>query len=167
MNKKTLLAAIGGLSALALAATCAPALAMGHRGHGHHGGDMKFFLLAHAAGISGETIHTAFKNDAALKTDFEALKTAKKAADTCIVAGNCTSGSSGQIATYAAAQSALAQEKLTVWQNIFAAKGVNNTAAVSLQTQLAQLDGQKRQLLHQAFGSTKGTDSVTPPAPQQ
>ncbi len=167
MNKRTLVTAISGLSALALAATCVPALAMGSDGSRHHGDDMKFFLLAHAAGISGETIRTAFNSDAPLKTDFEALKTAKKAVDTCIVAGNCTAGSNGQIATYAAAQSALAQEKLTVWQNIFATKGVNNTAAASLQTQLAALDAQKHQLLHQALSSAKNTDSVTPPAPQQ
>ena len=45
----------------------------------------------------------------------------------------------GEIATYASAQSALTQEKMTVWQNLF--KGApNNAAAVSLKGQLDQLN---------------------------
>ncbi len=168
MNKKNLLAMASGLSALALVATCGPALASGHFGHrGHHGGDMEFGLLAHSAGITHDQIRTAFKNDTALKTDFENLKTAKKAMDACIIAGTCTSGSGGQVAAFAAAQSALTQEKLTVWQNLFATKGVNNAAAVSLKTQLDSLNAQKHQLLHQVFSSAKGSDSEAPQTSQQ
>ena len=162
MNKKTIVAAVTGLSALALAAIGGTALAYGHQGHGHHHGDMRFGLLAHAAGLSRDQIRTAFMNDAALKTDFQNLKTAKMAVDSCIVAGTCTT----EITTFASAQQALTQEKLTVWQNLF--QGAPNKAqAVSLKGQLDQLNAQKHQLLHQAFSSAKGTDSATPPAPQQ
>jgi len=160
MNRKTLVATVSGLSALALVAICGTAMAYGH--HGHHHGDMKFGLLAHAAGLTKDQIRTAFMNDAALKTDFENLKKAKMAVDSCIVAGTCTN----EITTFASAQQALTQEKLTVWQTLF--KGApNKSQAVSLKGQLDQLEAQKHQLLHQAFSSGKGTDNVTPPAPQQ
>src|SRR6202023_3179795 len=104
-----------------------PALAYGH--HGHHG-DMQYGMLAHEAGLSRDQIHSAFKGDTALKTDFQNLKNAKKAMDTCIVAGNCTSGPTGQIAAYANAQQALTQEKMTVWQGLFAG-APNKAQAVS------------------------------------
>ena len=162
MNKKTLVATVTGLSALALTAIGGTALAYGHHGHGNHHGDMKFGLLAHAAGLTKDQIRTAFMDDAALKTDFESLKKAKMAVDSCIVAGTCTN----EITTFASAQQALTQEKLTVWQNLF--KGAPNKAqAVSLKGQLDQLNAQKRQLLHQAFSSAKGTDSATPQTSQQ
>ena len=154
---------ISGLAALALAATCVPALAFGHGMHGHHRGDMKFGMLARAAGVSGETIHSTFKNDATLKTDFQNVRNAKKTMDACIVAGGCNNG---EIAAYASAQSALTQQKLTDWQTIFAG-APNKGAAASLKSQLDALDTQKHQLLHQAFSSAKGSNTVTPPATQQ
>ena len=163
MNRKSALAMVSGLAALALAATCAPALAFGPHGHGHRGGDMKLGLLAHAAGVSGETIHSTFKNDATLKTDFANLRSAKKAADACVIAGACNNG---EIAAYASAQSALTQQKLTDWQTIFAG-APNKGAASTLKGQLDALNLQKHQLLHQAFSSAKGSNSVTPPATQQ
>jgi len=154
---------VSGLAALGLAATCVPALAYGH--HGHHG-DMQYGMLAHAAGLTQEQIHSAFKGDTALKTDFQNLKSAKKAMDTCIIAGNCTSGANGQVATFANAQAALTQEKMNVWQGLFAT-APNKAQAVSLQSQLDNLKAQKHALMHQMFSSNKGTDSVTPPAAQQ
>lgn len=151
---------------MALVVTCGPALAFGH--HGHHGKDKEYGLLAHAAGISGQTIHSTFTNDAQLKTDFQNLIAAKKAMDACIIAASCTSGPQGQVAAYANALQALTQQRMTDWQTIFAASGVNNAAAVSLKGQLDQLKAQKRQIMHQAFGSAKGvTSSATPPASQQ
>jgi hypothetical protein len=163
MNRKSILATVSGLSALALAATCGPALAFGGHGHGHHGGDDgQFFLLAQAAGITGDQIHTAFKADTNLKTDIAAVRTAKTAVNACIIAGTCTSGSTGQVATLAAAQSTLTAEKLGVWQNLFATKGVNNAAAISLQTQLQALDTQKHTLIKQVFSSAKDSESTTP-----
>src|ERR1019366_4741880 len=157
MNRKTVVAMVSGLSALALAATCVPALAFGH--HGHHG-DMQYGLLAHAAGLSRDQIHSAFKNDPALKTDFQNLRTAKKAMDACVVAGACNNG---EIAAFASAQQALTQEKMTVWQNLFKS-APNKAQAVSLKGQLDQLNAQKHQILHQAFSSAKGPSSVTPQA---
>ncbi len=123
---------------------------------------MQYRLLAHAAGISGDTIHAAFKSDTTLKSDFEALRTARKAMDACIIAGTCTN----QVATYASAQQALTQEKLTVWQNLFAAKGVNNAAAVSLKTNLDNLIAQKHELLHSVFSSAAGTSGTPQLTPQ-
>src|ERR1700694_2788717 len=159
MNRKTVITMGSGLSALALAATCAPALAYGH--HGHHRGDMRLGMLAHAAGLTTDQIHSAFKNDVALKTDFENFKKAKTAVDSCIVAGTCTN----EIATYANAEQTLTQEKMTVWQNLF--KGAPNKAqAVSLKGQLDQLNAQKHQIMHQVFSSAKSSDSSTPQAPQ-
>jgi len=164
MKGKTLLAMVLGLSALALAATCGSALAFGH--HGHHRGDMKLYMLAHAAGISGQTIHSTFKSDAVLKSDFQAVMTAKKAMDTCIIAGNCTTGSTGQVATYANAVQALTLQKMTDWQTIFTSAGANNAAAVSLKGQLDQLNAQKHQIMHQAFGSAAGTSGTPQLTPQ-
>ena len=166
MNSKKILASVSGLSALALVATCGSAFAFGHHGGHHHGSDMEFGMLAHAAGITGEQIHTAFKSDTALKTDFETLKTAKTAMDACIIAGTCTSGSGGQVASYAAAQSALTQEKLNVWQGLFAS-APNKSAAVSLKSQLDALNAQKHQLLHQVFSSAKGSTTRAPSTAQQ
>jgi len=164
MNKKTLLAMASGLSAMALVAASGPALAFGHHGpEGHHGGDMQFRLLAYAAGITGEQIHTAFKTAGpTLKADFEALKTAKQTADSCILAG--TASCSTQISAYATAQSTLEAEKLSIWQGLFSAKGVNNTAAVSLKSNLDGLNAQKRQLLHSVFSSAEDTSLIEKPA---
>lgn len=160
MKRKTILATVAALSTLGLAATCIPASAYGH--HGNHRSDMQLGLLAHAAGLTKDQIHSAFKSDAALKTDFENFKKAKSAVDSCIVAGTCTN----EIATYASAEQALTQEKLTVWQNLF--KGApNKSQAVSLKGQLDQLHTQKHQIIHQVFGSAKSTDSGTPQAAQQ
>ena|SRR5208283_4751860 len=166
MNRKTLLTAITGLSAMALAATCAPALAMGHHGHGHQGGDMQFFLLAHAAGITGAQIHAAFEAAGpTLKTDFQNLKTDKAAVDSCIIAGG-TSGCTSQITAYATAQTALTQEKLSIWQGLFA-KAPNAPAAVSLKGKLDNLNAEKRALVKGVFSSAENSDSFTPPASQQ
>jgi hypothetical protein len=171
MNAKTLLATISGLSALTLVATCGPALAFGHHGHGHHHGDMEYGLLAHAAGITGEQIHTAFEAAApTLKADFQSLKTAKTAMDACIIGGTCTS-SNGQIveiAAYTNAKSKLTQDKLGVWQGLFAANGATkDNAAVTLKNSLDSLNAQKHALLKPLFSSANGYHSVTPPTSQQ
>jgi hypothetical protein len=166
MNKKAILAMASGLSALALAATCGPALAFGHHGHGHGGGDRQFFLLAHAAGITGAQIHQAFETAGpTLKTDFQALKTDKAAVDSCIIAGG-TAGCTSQINAYAAAQTALTQEKLSIWQGLFA-KAPNASAAVSLKTNLDNLNAEKHALLKGVFSSAKDSDNPTPETSQQ
>ncbi len=65
MNKKGIVAMVSGLGALALVATCAPAMAFGH--HGHHGGDMKLGLLAHAAGITHDQIRLGIQERCGLE----------------------------------------------------------------------------------------------------
>jgi hypothetical protein len=156
MKHKSALAIVSGLAALALAATCGSALAMGHHGH-HHGGDMEYGMLAHAAGVSGQTIHSTFKNDSTLKSDFQNLRAAKKAVDACIISGaSCTS----QITAYASAQSALTQQKLNDWQTIFAG-APNKGAATSLKSQLDDLNAKKHQLLKQAFNSSSATSATS------
>jgi hypothetical protein len=167
MNKKKVASIISGVSALVLAATCLPALAYGHHGlggHHHRGADMKFALYAHAAGLTHDQIRSAFQNDTALKTDFQNLRTAKTAMDSCLIAGTCNNN---EVATYASAQQALTQEKLTVWQNLFKT-APNKQAAVSLKSQLETLNSQKHQILHQTFSSASNS-SANPnsPAAQQ
>jgi hypothetical protein len=162
MNKKAILAMASGLSALALAATCGPALAFGPHGHGHghHGGDMQYFLLARAAGITGAQIHQAFETAGpTLKEDFQTLKTDKAAVDACIIAGTA-GGCSTQIGKYITAQNALTQEKLSIWQGLFATPGLNNTAAINLKSNLEKLNADKRALLKGVFSSAKDSDST-------
>jgi hypothetical protein len=161
MSKKTITAIISGIS-LTLAATCLPAFAFG----GHHRGGMQYAMLARAAGVTKDQVHTAFKNDAALKTDFQNLRATKKAMDACIVAaGVAAGGCSAQITAYANAQSALTQEKMTVWQGLFAG-APNASAAVTLKGQLDALNTQKHSLMHSVFSSAKSTNAVTAPSPQ-
>lgn len=162
MKSRSALAMVSGLAALALAATGGSALAMGHHGHGHHGDDMHFAMLARAAGVSGETIHSTFKNDTQLRTDFQNVMKARKAMDACII-GGCNNG---EIAAYTSAESALTQQKLNDWQTIFAG-APNKGAATSLKTQLDALHQQKRQLMQQAFNSSKGGTTTAPPAASQ
>ncbi len=160
--KKTFVSMVSGMSMLVLAATCAPALAHGFGHRRGDDGDRKLGLLAHAAGLTGSQIHAAFKGDANLKTDFANYENAKKAMGTCIVAGTCTN----EVATYASAQQALTQEKMTVWQNLF--KGAPNKAnAATVMGQLDSLKTQQHQIMHQVFGSAQGSDTVTPPTVQQ
>jgi len=159
MSKKTVASIISGVSALLLAATCLPALAFGPHGHHHGGGDMKFGLYAKAAGITHDQIKTAFQNSN-VKADFMKLRTDKKAMDACIVGGTCTT----EVATYASDVQTLTDDKLTVWQTLFAS-APNKAAAASLKSQLDSLDAQKHQLLHSVFGS-KGSPVATEPAPQ-
>jgi len=162
MRSKSALAMISGLAALTLAATCGSALAMGHHGH-RHGGDMHFAMLARAAGVSADTIHSTFKNDTQLRADFQNVMKARKSMDACIVAGGCNNG---EIAAYTNAQSALTQQKLNDWQTIFAG-APNKGAATLLKSQLDALRQQQRQLVQQAFNSSKGGTTVTPSAPSQ
>jgi hypothetical protein len=160
MNRKSLLAAVSGLSALALAATCGPALAFGPHGHGHSGDDMQYGLLAHAAGITSAQIEAAFEAAGpTLHADGQTLRADKAAVDSCIIAGG-TAGCSTQIAAYTAAKSALTQEQLSIWQGLFA-KAPNANAAVSLKSNLDNLNTQKHNLIKQVFSSAKDSDSTS------
>ncbi|HXN85358.1 MAG TPA: hypothetical protein VN867_04770 [Candidatus Binataceae bacterium] len=161
MNRKTVVSLISAASLMFMAATCSPALAFGGHGHGRHGGDGHLMMLAHAAGLTGQQIHTAFKNDPNLKTDFTNLKTARTAMNTCIVAGTCTN----QVATYASAQQALTQEKMTIWQNLFAS-APNKAQATSVMNQMTALNEQKHALMKQIFSSAKSSGTPVTGGPQ-
>jgi hypothetical protein len=154
-------AAVGAV----LVATCGLALAQGWGGHhgGGPGGDGHLFMLAKVAGIDHTKMHTAFKGDASLKTDFAAVKSTHQALITCLASGGtCDS----QISAFAAAQQALTVEKYTVWQGLF--KGAPNTSkSTALLGQMQQLAQQRHAMFQSAFGGsqTGGDTSDTPPPP--
>jgi lipase chaperone LimK len=80
---------------------------------------------------------------------------------TCIVAGTCTN----QVATYAADQQALTQEKMTIWQNLFAS-APNKAQATSVLNQMTALNAQKHALMQQIFSSAKGSATPLTGGPQ-
>jgi hypothetical protein len=160
MSKKTAVSIFSGVSALILAATCLPAMAFGPHGHGHHHGGDNYALYARADGVSRETIQTAL---AGLKTDAQNVRKDKKALDACIIANSCTSGQSGQIATYEADQAKLTSDKLTAWQGVFAS--VNTGPGVTLKTALDNANAAKHAAFKTAFGSMN-TNPTTAPSQQ-
>ena len=144
-----------------LAATCGLALAQGWHGHGGGpGGDGHLFMLARVAGVAHSKMHTAFKGDANLKTDFANVKSTHQALIACLASGGtCDS----QISAFAAAQQALTVEKYTVWEGLF--KGAPNTSkATTLLGQMQQLQQQRHAIFQQAFGSQAGSDTPGAPA---
>jgi hypothetical protein len=137
---------IGALSIAVLAVTSGAAFA---HGPGGRGGDGELFLLAKAAGVSHQTIASAFKSDTALKTDHTNVKNARKALVTCLVSG---ASCSTQISAYTGALEALEQEKMNVWQGIF--KGAPNLSnASTVLGQLEQLHAQRQAIFKEIFGS--------------
>ena len=54
---------------------------------GGPGGDGHLFMLAKVAGVDHSKMHTAFKGDATLKTDFANVKTTHQALIACLVSG--------------------------------------------------------------------------------
>ena len=148
-----------------LAATCGLALAQGWHGHGGRpGGDGKLFILAKVAGVDHSQMHTAFKGDAALKTDFGNVKTTHQALTACLVSG--TGSCDSQIAAFASAQQALTTEKYKVWEGLF--KGASNAGkATTMLGQMQQLEEQRHAMFQQAFGDSKtsGNSPDAPPTP--
>ena len=156
-------AAVGAI----LAATCGLALAQGFGGHGggRPGGDGHLFMLAKVAGIDHSTIHTAFKGDANLKTDFANVKSTHQALMTCLASGGACDS---QISAFASAQQALTMEKYKVWEGLF--KGAPNTSkSAALLGQMQQLEQQRHAIFQQAFGSQAGSDTpnASPPTAVQ
>jgi hypothetical protein len=151
-------AAVGAV----LAATCGLALAQGFGGHGHGGGpggDGQLFMLAKVAGVDHSKIHTAFKGDANLKTDFANVKSAHQALIACLASGGTCDT---QISAFAAAQQALTVEKYTVWEGVF--KGApNSNKATALLGQLEQLHQQRKAVFQQAFGTPGDNGPDAPP----
>jgi len=140
-----------------LAATCGLALAQGWHGHGGGpGGDGKLFMLSKVAGVDHSQMHTAFKGDAALKTDFGNVKTTHQTLTTCLVSG--TGSCDNQIAAFANAQQALTMEKYKVWEGLF--KGASNASkANTMLGQMQQLEQQKHAMFQEAFGDKAGGES--------
>jgi len=98
----------------------------------------------------------AFKSDAALKPDFESVKSTHQALVACLVSGTGTCDS--QIAAFASAQQALTTEKYKVWEGLF--KGAPNASkATTFLSQMQQLEQQKHAMFQQAFGSSPSGDS--------
>ena len=118
-------------------------------------------MLAKVAGIDHSTIHTAFKGDANLKTDFANVKSTHQALMTCLASGGACDS---QISAFASAQQALTMEKYKVWEGLF--KGAPNTSkSTALLGQMQQLEQQRHAIFQQAFGSQAGSDTpnASPP----
>jgi hypothetical protein len=149
MIGKRTIAAVAG-SVMMLAATSGLVLARGFGGPGGGGRDM--WLLARAAGLNHSQVASAFQNDANLKTDRTNLKTAHEAMMSCLVSGkDCSS----QISAFSSALQTLAQERMTVWQNLFKS-APNPSQASNIYSQLQQLHSQKKQIIQGVLGSNSG-----------
>jgi hypothetical protein len=147
IRKRAIAVAAGSFLMLVAAAGLALAQAHGFGGRGGGGHDM--WLLARAAGVNHSQIASAFANDATLKTDRTNLKSAHEAMMSCLVSGkDCTS----QISSFSTAVQAMAQERMTVWQNLFKT-APNPSQAASIYSQLQQLKSQKQQILQSVLGS--------------
>ncbi len=142
---KTKVISFLGAAAL-IAAVGAPAFA-----HGMHGGH-EMGLLARAAGISRSDIHSAFKNDANLKSDFQNVRTTRDAMNKCIVSGGSCSN---EISAYSGAVEKLTQERMQVWQKLFQ-NAPNRKQAAATMGQLEQLRTQRRQIIKQALANQGG-----------
>ena len=149
---------------LAVAATGGLALAHGMGGHGGPGGG-GLFILAKAAGVDHSQVHTAFKNDATLKTDFANVKSTHQALMSCLASGGASSGGSCDTAinNFAAAQQTLTTEKYKVWESLF--KGAPNlNKSTSVLSQMQQLEQQRHALMASVFGKApNAADSPEPP----
>jgi hypothetical protein len=112
-------------------------------------------MLAKAAGVDHSAVHTAFKGDTNLKSDFETVGSTHKALIACLASGgSCDS----QISAFATAQENLTTEKFKVWEGLF--KSAPNTSkSTALLGQLQQLQQQRHAIFQQAFGSQAGSDS--------
>ena len=84
MVGKTKLSRVAAATGAILAIACGAALAQGFGGHRV---SAHLFMLAKAAGVDHSAIHTAFKGDTNLKTDFQNVKTAHQALLTCLASG--------------------------------------------------------------------------------
>jgi hypothetical protein len=154
MVRNTKISIAAGVLALALAAGSVPALA---HGMGAARGDRGLFMLAKAGGVTHSQIHQAFSSDTKLKTDFQNMRTARENLTKCLVTG---ASCSDQINALASAQSAMTQEKMTVWNSLFQS-APNKQQAASVKTKMDQLREEKHALMQQVF---KGSPEASPKA---
>lgn len=145
IGKRAIAVAAG--SVLMVAAMSGLALAHGSGGLG--GGGHEMWLLAHAAGLNHRQIASAFESDANLATDRGNLKAAHEAMMSCIISGkDCKS----EIASFSTALQTMAQERMTVWQNLFKT-APNSAQAANVYSQLKQLHSEKQQIMQSVLGS--------------
>ena len=149
MIRKRAIAVAAG-SILMVAAISALALA---RGGGPSRGGHEMWLLARAAGLNHSQIASAFQNDTNLPTDRATLKSTHDAMMTCLFSSTVSAtGCSTQITSFSSALQTMAQERMTVWQNLLKT-APNLSQAVSVYSQLQNLRAQKKQVLQSVFGS--------------
>jgi hypothetical protein len=162
IRKRAIVVAAG--SVLMLAVMSGLALSHGFGGHGK--GDHSMFLLARAAGVTHDQIASAFQNSN-LKNDRANLKTTHDAVMSCLLSppSQGTGGStacSSQIASFANAVQTMAQDRMTVWQNLFKTAPTLSQAA-SVYSQMQQLHAQQKQMFQSVFGSQGTGDSTASP----
>jgi hypothetical protein len=116
------------------------------------------FLLARAAGLNHSQIGSAFKNDSNLATDRANLKTAHEAMMICVVSG--TKDCSIQITSFSKALQTLAQERMTVWGNLFK-DAPNPSGASNVYAQLKQLRSARMQIFQSVHG-LQGAETTPP-----
>jgi hypothetical protein len=163
IGRRAIAVATGSILLVAVASNLV--LAQGFGGHpGGHG----MWLLARAGGLNRSQITTQFANDSNLATDRSNLKSAHDAMMSCMVSSTVSStGCSNQIASYSSALQTMAQERMTVWQNLFKTAS-NLPQAASVYSQLQQLHSQKQQILQSVLGSPAGdTGTQSSAAPNE
>jgi len=137
-------------SILFLAATSAWVLA---RGGGPGGGGHEMWLLARAAGLNHSQIALAFANDTNLPMDRANVKSTHDAMMSCILSSTVSgAGCSTQIASFSSALQTMAQERMSVWQNLLKT-APNLPQAASVYSQLQNLRSQKKQIMQSVLGS--------------
>jgi hypothetical protein len=140
----------------------------GGHGHFHHGHGGGMFLLAKAAGISHSDIKAAFQNDATkLQADHAALKTARENFVNCLLSSSNTSATScnSQAGALVTAKQNAENEKLALWQGLFAsAPAANKANAANLLSQLQQLRTERQQIFQKAFAGSNAAASDAPSA---
>ncbi len=133
----------------------------GHwHGHGHGGG---FFLLAHAAGISGSDIRTAFQNDATkLQNDRTTVKNDRQNLINCLLSTSTPAPScSSYVNKYLTDKQTAESDKLAIWQTLFAS-APNKANAANVLGELQQLRAERKQILQQAFSGGSAASSDAP-----
>lgn len=163
MIGKRAIAVAAGL-VLILAATAG--LALSHGFGGREGDGHEMWLLARAAGLNHSQIASAFENNAKeFTTDRANLKAAHEAMMSCLLS-RPRQGCASPISSFSRALQTMAQNRMTVWQNLFKS-APNLPAAANVYTQLQQLHAQKKQIFQSVFGSpdTEGGSSTNDASP--
>lgn len=147
ISKKRVVSAVAALSLCAMVGGVAMAYGGGHRGG--RGGERSLFLLAHAAGVTHTQMKAAFKaNEATMKADHAALKTARESLVSCLVSGaDCSS----QASAFMGAKQTAEKDKLAFWQGLF--KGnPNPKKATAVLTEMRQMRESRKKFFEGLMG---------------